>query len=229
MTEAKGVEAVERALQILDCFRPGMPSLSLAELARETGQYKSTILRLAISLERYGYVIREDGGRFRLGPSAWRIGSTYRQSFDLADVIRPELQLLSAETNETASYYIREGDSRVCLFRSEPLRAIRHSIVEGARMPVSVGATGKILLAFSANPDEGSSQIRDQGYAVSLGEREPDVAAIAVPVLSPGGRVLGALAVSGLISRFGAERHESLIAALTQSCARLSSQITIRE
>ncbi|WP_299847797.1 IclR family transcriptional regulator [uncultured Paracoccus sp.] len=226
MTEAKGVEAVERALQILDCFDPESPDLSLAEIAKRTGQYKSTILRLAVSLERFGYLIRDEGGRFRLGPTAWRIGSNYRQSFDLAGVMRPELKQLSDETNETASYYIREGDSRVCLFRSEPLRAIRHSIIEGARMPITQGASGKVLLAFSPKPGEGHPAIREAGHAISLGERDSDVAAIAVPIMSANGQLLGALAVSGLITRFAPDTRPSLIAALEASRQRLVNQLT---
>lgn len=119
MADQKGVEAVDRALKILDCFSVGTQEISLAELSRLTGFYKSTILRLAVSLERSGYLVRGESGMFRLGPATWRLGSCYRQSFDLADVLRPELKTLCEETNETASFYIREGDSRVCLYRTE--------------------------------------------------------------------------------------------------------------
>ena len=55
------VEAVERALSILDAFTAERPSLSLAELAERTGFYPSTILRLASSLARFGYMHRGAG------------------------------------------------------------------------------------------------------------------------------------------------------------------------
>ena len=76
------VEAVERALTILEAFREGEEALSLAALAEKTGFYKSTILRLAASLERFGYLARTPTGLYRLGPSLWRLGSLYRRSFD---------------------------------------------------------------------------------------------------------------------------------------------------
>ena len=60
------VEAVERALTILNAFAADKPELTLAELAVATGFYKSTILRLAGSLERFGYLIRRADGTFRL-------------------------------------------------------------------------------------------------------------------------------------------------------------------
>jgi len=226
VAEVRGVEAVERALQILDCFDPGVSELSLAELAKRTGQYKSTILRLAVSLEKFGYLIRGENGRFRLGPTTWRLGASYRQSFDLSDIIRPELKLLSDATNETASFYIREGMSRICLYRSEPARAIRHSITEGASMPLDRGATGKVLLAFSSDPEEGNPSIRSSGFAISLGERDPEVAAVSVPLRSAAGRLVGAIAVSGLITRFNEDRCADLVAALVESQKRLTAQIS---
>lgn len=226
MSESKGVEAVERALSILDCFRTDKTELSLAEISKTTGLYKSTILRLGVSLEKYGYVIRSEGSRFRLGPSAWHLGAIYRQGFDLTALLRPELKLLSEATNETASYYVREGNARICLFRSEPVRAIRHSIDEGRSMPLELGASGRVLLAFSDNEEEGQQEVREKGFALSMGERDEEVAAMAVPILTPSGHLLGALNVSGLITRFTPDKHEPILAALKASQQRLMSQIS---
>src|SRR5207245_6932353 len=52
------VEAVERALAVLNAFHADKPTMTLGEIASATGFYKSTILRLAGSLERLGYLIR---------------------------------------------------------------------------------------------------------------------------------------------------------------------------
>lgn len=226
MSDTKGVEAVDRALKILDCFDADTPQISLAELSRRTTFYKSTILRLAVSLEKFGYLKRDASGQFRLGPTTWRLGACYRQSFDLADILRPELKALCEATRETASFYIREGNSRICLYRAEPDRAIRHSIVEGARMPLDRGASGKILLAYSDCSAGQPTGLQTDGHAVSLGERDPEVAAISVPVIARSGRLVGALSVSGLITRFGEDRQEALVAALQDSARRLSGQIS---
>lgn len=226
MAEQKGVEAVDRALKILDCFSADTQEISLAELSRLTGFYKSTILRLAVSLERFGYLVRGESGMFRLGPATWRLGSCYRQSFDLADVLRPELKTLCEETNETASFYIREGDSRVCLYRAEPTRAIRHTIEEGANMPLERGASGKVLLAYSDDEFGEAVTIRKNGFALSLGERDPEVAAVSVPVFAGSGRLVGALSISGLITRFETAKQDDFAKALMQSGARLSKLIS---
>ena len=42
------VEAVERALAVLDAFQADRTEMTLADIAAATGFYKSTILRLAL-------------------------------------------------------------------------------------------------------------------------------------------------------------------------------------
>ena len=65
------------------------------------------------------------------------------------------------------------------------------------------------------------SAIRDKGFALSLGERDPDIAAVALPLLDRQGGLRGALAVSGLIARFDARRRDAALGALRDSAGRL--------
>lgn len=219
------VEAVERALSILEAFGERADRLSLAHLAEETGLYKSTILRLAASLERYGYLNRSEDGLYRLGPSLWRLGSIYRRGFDLGEQIRPELRRLVEATGETASFYVREGDERVCLYRENSPHAIRHHLDEGSRLPLDRGAAGHILRAFCGGEDESYRAIRRAGSCVSVGERNPDVSAVAVPVLGPSKELRGALAVSGLTTRFDAERRDAARTVLQAAATRLANRL----
>ncbi len=221
------VEAVERALKILDAFREGDATLSLAELAARTGLYKSTILRSCGSLQRYGYLRRTADRRFQLGPSLWRLGSLYRQSFDLGEFIRPELTVLVDKTQETASFYVREGDQRVCLYRCNSPRPVRHHLDEGAAMPLDRGAAGRVLLACDGAAGEPYASIRAEGWYGSRGERDPDVAAIAVPVLDRQGVVRGVLAISALITRFGEAASMEALEHLRASAERLRALLPI--
>lgn len=66
MANEGGVAAVERALTILDAFRESDQSLTLTEISKRVGFYKSTTLRLAESLEKFGYLRRLEDGAFRL-------------------------------------------------------------------------------------------------------------------------------------------------------------------
>jgi len=222
---ADKVEAVERALAILGAFRPGRPRLTLAELAGATGFYKSTILRLAGSLERFGYLSRGADGTYGLGPAPARLGAIYRAGFSLGDVIRPELRRLVEASGETASFYVRDGDKRVCLYRHNSPHAARHHLDEGAQLPMNAGASAHVLKAFGAKTEARYGNLRERGYYVSLGERDPHVAAVAVPVFDAAGSLHGALALSGLLSRFDDKARKKAVPLLQGSARRLVAAI----
>lgn len=214
------VEAVDRALSIVGAFANGPSRLNLRDLAEKTGLYKSTILRLCGSLEHFGYLVRDEHGAFRLGPTIGQLGSLYRR--ELGDLFRPSLRELAEDLNETASFYVREGEVRVCLFRHNSTQEIRHHLEEGVRLPLQRGAAGQVLLAFSGEEGELFESIRQRGYHTSLGERAPDVAAVAVPLNLPNGVLRGALSVSGLKSRFTEEFQANAVERLKREAASLA-------
>ena len=98
-----GVATADRVLSILTAFRRGDGALELAELAERTGLVKSTIMRLAISLERYGFLMRQHDGSYRLGAEVLRLGSIFQQSLNLEAHVLPVLQQLVDDTEESAS------------------------------------------------------------------------------------------------------------------------------
>lgn len=203
MAQEQRVEAVERALSILEAFADGTRALTLTELARKTGFYPSTLLRLAASLERFGYLRREKNGTFRLGPALWRLGVAYQANFELASVVRPVLATLAEASEETAAFYIREGNRRICLYRVNGPRPIRSHLDEGAELPLDRGASAHVLMAYSGGTDARAERVRSDGVAVSHGERDAEMAAIAVPVFRSDGGFAGALGLTGPIGRFG--------------------------
>lgn len=198
---AEGVAAVDRALTILDVFTEQDSTLALADLARRTGYYKSTILRLAASLERRGYLTRLADRGWRLGPAASRLGSVYQAAFDLGDIVEPVLQKVVAETGETAAFHVREGNIRISLYRVESLQRIRDHVRQGEHLPLDRGAGGKVLLAFSGAKGMEFERIRRQLLCVSLGNRIADLGGVSAPVFGVGQRLIGALTVSVPLSR----------------------------
>ena len=197
-----GVEAVERAFKLLDAFDEQKAGLALKDLALRSGLTKSTILRLSVSLERYGYLIRDSENLYHLGPTLWRLGSLFRQNMDLGAVIRPVLRSLVESTNESASFYVSRNNSGVCLYRVNSSRLARDHVEEGDLLPLDTGSTGHVLSAFTGKVGAMFDTIRAEKCYVSLGERDPDVAGIAVPVLNPEHLAIGVITLSGLVSRF---------------------------
>lgn len=220
----KGVEAVERALTLLGAFTSVRRTLSLHELSQTTGFYKSTILRLSVSLEKFGYLRRRADGRFQLGPACARLAAAHEAAFDYSELLQQAIKRLSALSNETVSYYIRDGEERVCLLRENSTRAIRHHVNEGDRLPLDRGAAGLVLLAFGGAEGSRFERIRNDGYVVSLGDRDPDAAAVSVPLFDATDHLMGALTVSGLRSRFSSDVIDTMREALIETRTELERE-----
>jgi DNA-binding IclR family transcriptional regulator len=195
MSEQEGVAAVDRALSILDAITEDR--ITLAELSKRTGLYKSTVLRLLKSLEKAGYVLRTADGQYRLGARVLSLGALYQRHFRTSDIVPPVLERLAAELLEGASFYIRENEQRVCLHRADSSRSVRDSVHVGDRLPLTAGASGHVLRAFAGAVGPYFDQVRLQMFAASYGERDAETAAMAAPVFAQGNSLVGAIAVSG--------------------------------
>jgi DNA-binding IclR family transcriptional regulator len=221
MTEPR-VESVERALSLIEAFSSERAALSLAQLAEETGLYKSTILRLAASLIRFGYLRRGSDGRYRLGPALWRLGSLYRRGYELGERIRPALRRLVTTAGETASFYVIDADERLCLYRENATDPLRHHLEEGSRLSLRLGAAGHVLSAHGKSCTEARGRLRPDGGCISWGERNPHICALAVPVFDSHGHLQGALALSGPRNRLGERDIDALFHALQCESSALS-------
>lgn len=225
MAIEKGVESVERALSLLDALAAsGKTSLSLHELSLATDFYKSTILRLTVSLERFGYLRRREDGRFELGPGCARLVQARGAALDHSELLRGAVRDLARSSGETASFYVQDGHERVCQFRENSTQSIRHHVDVGDRLPLEKGAAGLVLLAWGGETGERFDRIRSDGYALSLGDRDPDAAALSAPIFDAKEKLLGALTISGLRSRFTSEAIQRFRGILFQYVASIEQE-----
>jgi len=244
------VEAVLKALDVLDCFQV-QPILQLKKISELTGMNKSRIIRLCGTLVAKGYLVYDaESHHYRLGSRILSLSKVYERSNDLISLARPVMRYLASHTGESATLFVVDGLKRLCLAREEGTFSIRYNIVEGQRMVLYAGAGGKVLLAFG--PEElrrkilGKNHlkeltpttikdskeltkelevIRRQGYASSYGERDTEVAALAAPIYGHEGKVCAALSIAGPINRFSPEHNVKHLKILLASAGRLSQTL----
>ena len=217
-----GVIAVTRALAVMDAFEPSETLLSLGELSRRTLLHKTTVLRIARTLALSRYLVQSEEGSWRLGPAAGRLGARYQASFDREANVEPVLRELSRRTDESAAFYIREENSRICVARVDGPQSIRHHVRIGEILPVDRGAVGRVLLAFSGEPGTLYERIRRLGHHTAAGERDPQVASIGCPVFGVNHTLLGAISVSGPIPRFATAACNRHLQFLKKAASELS-------
>lgn len=217
----EGVASAGRLLTVLTAFRRGDAALDLAELAERTQLVKSTIMRLCISLEEFGLIQRTAEGKYHLGMEVSRLGSIYLEGYGLGQRVIPALEELVAATQETGFFYVRRGHQRLCMFRMMSPSRLRIDVRPGDLRPMDNSSTAQVLRRFDGL--EGRADLADAPFYTS-GTTDPHVASMSMPVFDTEGRLLGAMTVSGPLSRFTAERAE----AARETLRRLASSVAER-
>ena len=215
---------VTKALDILDLFLNREDGLTVTQIATATGINKSTVVRLCATLQGLEYLRRDSRGIFMVGPQIEKLARVFLNQFNLEEVVRPVLARLRDEIGESASFYVSEGDARVCLIRENSRHRIRHVVEEGTRLPFKEGVVGHVLLAFSGAKGAVYKTIRDDGYLDADG-RKPFTASVSAPVLTKSGHLLGALVLSGPSSRFSPEERIKARGLILEASARLKEML----
>jgi IclR family acetate operon transcriptional repressor len=239
---SRPVASVARAIALLDELGAAPDGLGVNELARRIGVNASTASRLLATLEAGRLVERAPGGPYRLGLRLVALADGVLSRLDVRELARPRLRALVAATGETATLSVPGAGEAVTF----DFVAAESSVVSVARLGrPSVGhatAAGKVVLAFGpvvaaesplvrftdrtiVDPDALAAEIeaiRSRGWAEAEGEREPDLNALAVPVLGRAGELAAVLGLQGPAARLTAERRAEVLPALLDAARELS-------
>ncbi|MEO3929097.1 IclR family transcriptional regulator [Micromonosporaceae bacterium B7E4] len=216
----QGVRSVQRALDILGLLTEDRPTISIREIVEATGLAKTTVLRMASTLEQSGLLWATANG-YMAGPGLWRWAHLAQRTWELPPDTQRSMRELAARRRETVNVYVPRDIYRVCIAQQEGPQPLRHVVHVGDELPMWAGASAKVLLQ-DASPGlleriarrspygpghvkrlrEWIDQAAEQGYAESHGEREDGLSAVAAPILGRSGTVIAALGLSGPSVRF---------------------------
>jgi DNA-binding IclR family transcriptional regulator len=145
------------------------------------------------------------------------------------------------------------GDSAVCIDHYEGDHMLQVSAPLGEPLPLHIGASPKILLAFMPEPERSLvleriqltpytpqtitdkeifrrklEEIRSCGYAVDEGDFETGVYAIGAPVRDHSGEVVAGITVTIPVNRYSLPRKEELIGLILSTTQQLSKELGYR-
>ena len=196
------VGVLERGISVLECFDENNLRLSLRDLAERTGLDKATLLRLLGVFIKARMIHRFDSSTYALGPALLHMGMLYRDTFDLGSRLQPVLRSIMEQTGETVALYVRSGEDRICLYRENTSREVRHHVEVGKRISLKDGgSSAHVLRAYTGGVTPLADSIHENGYAMTRSERVAEMASVAVPVFDADDAFIGALVVLGLASR----------------------------
>jgi IclR family transcriptional regulator, KDG regulon repressor len=241
------IRAVERALDVLSCFRPGDLALSLTQIADQLTMPKSTVFRLLATLESKRYLHRNAStGLYHLGLRLIELGALASQDLDVHQWAQPYLERLAAEHGETVDLAVLDGANVIYLQVVESPQRVRLAAAVGQRLPAFCTASGKAFLAYlpfaqvaklvagslvqytehtHTQPDDLAHDLqatRARGFAMSEQEYEKDINAVGAPVLNAQQFPILSLSITGPSFRLSRERMLALgpvIRATTETMA----------
>ncbi|MBM7066292.1 IclR family transcriptional regulator [Actibacterium sp. 188UL27-1] len=249
---ASGDGTVGKALEVLDLIaRFGRP-VKFAELQGESVHPKATLYRLVQTLANQGMLTHDpDTGTYSLGIRLVRLAHAAWHTTSLAPVARPHLDALARAAGQTV--HLAQLDNAQVLYVDK--RSARDPVEmfsqAGKVGPAYCTGVGKAMLAWLPEqvlqrflPQQSFHQftpstltseaelraeleaIRDRGHAYDREEHEPGIVCVAVPVLSPSARVLGAISVTGSTARTDLGHLEALLPELKKTAARVAEEAT---
>lgn len=216
------IQAVDRALRILDLFNKYEKELKINDISLRMGLHKSTVHSLLKTLQQHSYIEQNlDNGKYKLGMKLFERGNFFINSLSIRTISKKHQIEISKITGNTTHLVILDGKEGVYIDKVEgSADTIQYSSI-GRRIPIHCSAEGKTLLAFKGKEEmraliEGYDYIshtpntirnendflaelknvRENGYAVDNEENITGVMCIAVPIRNHTGNVVAAISMS---------------------------------
>lgn len=256
--ESNTVQSVERALTLLEILAEEGSPMSITDIANKVELKISTAHRLLGTLIAKGFVEQEaTGSRYKISLRLLGIAQSAIYPLDLRAKARPFLEELVSRCNETANLSILDNGEVVYIDQVESTNIVIVKMLTtiGSRRQVHCTGSGKLLLAYLSREERERvlatldlkrhtdetitdkdilvkelARIRNQGYALDMGEREKEMRCVAAPIFRHDGEVIAALSVSGPSSRITSYYlNNELIDVVTSEARKLSAALGYSE
>jgi IclR family pca regulon transcriptional regulator len=239
ITKADFIEGMAKGMAVLESFDTERQRLNATQAADRAGLTRAAARRHLLTLANLGY-LDTDGSHYWLSPKVLRFSGSYLASARLPRLLQPTLNRLAAQTRESFSAVVRDGDEVVIVARSASVggqRLMAYGLHLGARLPVHATSTGRVLLASLPKAEfnawlkgrelprltprtvvDGKAfraaidRVRSDDLALASEEHELGVHALAVPLRNMEGQTVAALNVVASPQRLSPEvmQHDLL-------------------
>ena len=216
-------KSLDKSLSILNLFDSQNVKLTVTEIASEFDKNPSSLYPILHTLEKHGYLRRDEDKMYKLGLAFARKGGLVLEQLDLSSEAKSELEKLRDKAQETVHLGYLNDDEIVYVDKVEYTGGMRMYSSPGKTAPLHATALGKAILAHisqahredllsrieltsqtekTITSEEGLRQelrrIREQGYAVDDEEFEEGIRCIASPIHRHNGEVDAAVSITGL-------------------------------
>jgi IclR family transcriptional regulator, acetate operon repressor len=235
--------SVGRALEVFELLAQTRGGLSVTEVADQLGQSKTTAFRILATLQRVGYVEKDERtSQYSLSFKLITLSYTLMAARGVEEFVMPTLRELATNTGELIRLAVAEGDSLRWIAQANgSANRVRLQADLGDAITLHASASGKAWLSTlpveeamrivlsrgleSRTPStitdvqqflDELKTVRSRGYALALEEGDVGVRAAAVPIRVGGeaSPAAGTVSISGTIMTVDEERLTGLVPSL---------------
>jgi IclR family acetate operon transcriptional repressor len=246
------ITSLDAALDILESMAEAKGDWQrLSEISKRVGMTKNRVFRILSTFQARGYVEQDPATQaYRLGLSLFHLGHRARSQLNVHDIALPHLTRLAQATQEVAHLLVRRGLSAICIAHRESDRRLIVSDKIGQPIPLHIGASPKILLAYTPEPEREAllaqlelihftdktivdraalrrhlDQIVAEGISVDEGDYEDDIYAVGAPVFEHSGQVVAGVTITYPSTRFSPETKTQLIEQARHTAMEISREL----
>ncbi len=241
------MQSIDRAMTVANALatHTAESGASISDLSKQCELPLSTMHRLLKAMIKQGMVEQDERTKcYRLGTIWLEYGLQVYDSMDYVNKIRPELERLGHEVDESVYLSRPAGSEAIILERIDSKNnTIRIYDQLGLRIPMHIGAANKAMLANMPSAkstailkkllpkeqltaiDMTLKQIKKQGYATSHGERTAGTSSVAVAVMDGFGEVVGAVSIGFVSFNLTESRMDFLIEKVIETGKRISEKL----
>jgi IclR family transcriptional regulator, acetate operon repressor len=230
------VQALSRALSLLEILGEDDDGYRLIDLAERSGLPSPTVHRLLTTMQQKRFVSFEpEKNLWHIGAQCFSVGSVFGRRRNIVERATPIMRRLRDVAGETVNLGGMDQDDVLLLHQIESKQMVRAISRPGSRSPLANTAMGKSILAWLPAErvteviQHGGLQrltpqsiargttlhgalagIRTRGYAIDNEETAMGLRCVAAAVFNEFGVAVAAVSVVGPTSRVTSDRVESL-------------------
>ena len=210
--------ALEKGLDILEALADSPGGYTLNELAQKVGRKVSEIFRMAVTLQRRGYVQVDDNDRYTLTLRMFELAHRQQPLKSLVSAALPLLRELANRARQSCHLTMYQGGRVVVIAQVESPERWSFGLKVGVVMGLTDTSSGHVLLAFRDEIDrarmlrahigvEGEldmdpgelfailQEVRARGYSAMPSQQTRGITNIAFPVMGAADHVIASINV----------------------------------
>lgn len=242
-------KSVDKALSILELFNEN-EELTAQEIVQEMDSSAGSIYPTLHTLQKYGYLRRNDDKQYRLGLRFLAKAELLLERTNLRQQAEPHLKQLRDKTDATIHLGVRAGDEIVYIDKYDPSGPLRMYSAVGKKVPAHATGLGKALIAHLPSDDlfdlvdekslqkftsntiidteklqKELQQIRNQGYAIDNAEHEQEIRCVAAPIFDHTHQVIAAVSLAVPAAQVNRSELESYIEPVKNTAQRITEKM----